>query len=336
MQRFGQRFVLARRPQGVPQAQDFRLETLPLPAVPDGGILIATTHVSVDPGMRSRLSGDSYAAQLALGETIESAGLGRVIESRNPKFAAGDLVSGAFGWTTHLAHSGKGVLKLDPALYSGAVPPTCAIGILGVPGLTGWFGVHALPDLKPGEVFLVSSAAGPVGATAGQIAKAKGATIIGIAGSDEKCAWLIDELGFDAVINHRTTPDLSVSLQAAAPRGIDVYFDNVGGAMLDCAISNMRQNGRIVISGQVAEYNAASPRGIRHVTDFISKRLSMRGFVVLDYAAQFREAQAAMATMIRAGQIKFREQIVEGFEYLPTAFIGLFSGDNFGRCLVRV
>lgn len=330
------RFVLARRPDGVPRPDDFRLESGDIPRAPDGGIVIATTHVSVDPGMRSRLSGDSYAAALSLGETIESAGIGRVIESRNPKFAEGDLVSGALGWTTHLAHPGKGLLRLDPAFYSGAVSPTCAIGVLGVPGLTAWFGVHALSDLKAGEVFLVSSAAGPVGATAGQLAKAKGARVIGMAGSDAKCAWLIDELGFDAVINHRATPDLGQSLSAAAPEGVDVCFDNVGAEMLDQAIRVMRPNGRIVISGQVAEYNAASPRGIRHVPDFISKRLTMRGFVVLDYAAQFREAQAAMAAMIRDGTLKFREQMVEGFENLPQAFIGLFSGDNFGRCLVRV
>lgn len=330
------RFVLARRPDGVPKPDDFRLESRDIPRAPDGGIVMATTHISVDPGMRSRLSGDSYAAALALGETIESAGIGRVIESRNPKFAVGDLVSGALGWTTHLAHPGKGLLKLDPAFYSGAVPPTCAIGVLGVPGLTAWFGVEALSELKPGETFLVSSAAGPVGATAGQLAKAKGARVIGIAGSDAKCAWLIDELGFDAVINHRATPDLAMSLNAAAPEGVDVYFDNVGAEMLDQAIRVMRLHGRIVISGQVAEYNAVTPRGIRHVPDFISKRLTMRGFVVLDYATQFREAQAAMAAMIRDGTLKFREQIVEGFEYLPTAFIGLFSSDNFGRCLVRV
>jgi len=242
----GRRWVLARRPNGVPRTDDFRLEDMTLPALQDGQALIRVDHVSVDPGMRSRLSGDSYAPALDIGATIESAGVGQVIASRSQKLKEGSRVWGGFGWQTHLITDGRGVQALDPALYTGKITPTAAIGLFGIPGLTAFFGLLEVGKPRPGSTVLVSSAAGTVGATAGQIAKIKGCTVVGITGSDAKCTYLKD-IGFDASINHRTCGDLAAAFRATAPKGYDIYFDNVGGEMLDAAIVNMRRHGRLCI-----------------------------------------------------------------------------------------
>lgn len=331
------RWVLARRPAGIPQAEDFRLEAGPLPAPDDGEILIAVHHISIDPGMRSRLTQDSYAPALPLGAVIESAGVGIVVTSRHPKFSEGALVAGGFGWQSHMISNGRGVQRLDPAIYSGPVRPTAAIGVLGIPGLTAYFGLMDLGAPKAGETILISSAAGTVGATAGQIAKIEGLNVIGIAGGAEKCTYL-RELGFDCVIDHHLHNDLSAAIRGAASQGLDIYFDNVGAETLDAAIAHMLPKGRIVVSGQIAEYNAATPRGIRNTMDFIPKRLRMEGLVVFDYAAQFAAAQAKMAAWIREGRLSYRETIYEGLDDAPRAFAHLFhrTQAGYGRILVKV
>jgi len=329
------RWVLAKRPAGVPQADDFRLEDAALPALQVGEALIRVDHISVDPGMRSRLSGDSYAPALPIGGVIESAGVGKVVASHCPKLKEGALVWGGFGWQTHVLSDGRGVQALDPEIYTDPIKPTAAIGVFGIPGLTAFFGLFEFAKPKEGNVVLVSSAAGTVGATAGQIAKILGCTAIGLAGSDAKCAYLKD-IGFDIAINYKTAGDLTVALKDAAPKGIDIYFDNVGGATLDAAILNMRRHGRIVVSGQISEYNATEPRGIRHTLPFITQRLKMEGLVVYDHSIQFEDARQQMAKWVRAGKLSYREEIVEGLEKVPSAFIGLFSGDSFGRRLVHV
>jgi NADPH-dependent curcumin reductase CurA len=331
----GRRWVLARRPNGVPSPDDFRLEDMTLPQLQDGQALIRVDHISVDPGMRSRLSGDSYAPALDLGATIESAGVGQVIASRSAKLKEGASVWGGFGWQTHLVTDGRGVQALDPNLYTGPITPTAAIGLFGIPGLTAFFGLLEIGKLRQGNTVLVSSAAGTVGATAGQIARIHGCTIVGIAGSDAKCAYL-KEIGFHASINHRTCGDLAAAFRAAAPKGYDIYFDNVGGEMLDAAILNMRRHGRLVISGQIAEYNTSQPRGIRNTLPFITQRLRMEGLVVYDHHVQFDDARRQMAAWVREGQLSWREDIIEGIENAPAAFIGLFSGESFGRRLIRV
>jgi NADPH-dependent curcumin reductase CurA len=330
------RWVLAKRPQGLPQADDFKLEQQTLPDIQDGQALIRVEHISVDPGMRSRLSGDSYAPAMAIGETIESAGVGKVLASRNAKLKEGVLVWGGFGWQSHFVSDGRGVQALDPEIYKGRIKPTAAIGVFGIPGLTAFFGLFELGKPKEGNVVLISSAAGTVGATAGQIAKILGCTTIGLAGSDAKCAYL-KEIGFDTAINYKTAGNLAAAFKQAAPKGIDIYFDNVGTETLDAAIVNMRKHGRIVVSGQIAEYNAGeSPRGIRHTLPFITQRLKMEGLVVYDYAVQFNDARAQMAEWVRAGKLTYREEIIEGLEKAPNAFIGLFTGESFGRRLVHV
>ena len=329
------KWVLAQRPDGVPSTANFRLEQAAIPLPLDGEILIQVETISIDPGMRSRLSRDSYAPALPLGAVIESAGIGTILQSSNPKFAPGDRVSGGFGWQSHLVSNSRGVSKLDPKLYQGPVRPTAAIGVLGVPGLTAYFGLLDLGNPKPGQTLLISSAAGTVGATAGQIGKLHDLNVIGIAGGADKCAWL-QSLGFDATIDHQASTDLSAAIKVAAPKGIDIYFDNVGAQTLDAAIENMNTRGRIVVSGQIAEYNSTNPRGIRNTLDFIPKRLRMEGLVVFDYAARFAEAQAQMANWIRQDRLKYHEQVIKGLDQAPSAFVGLFNGQALGRVLVNI
>lgn len=330
------RWVLAARPDGVPKTTDFRSEPLDLPPLKDGEALIRITHASVDPGMRGRLTGDSYAPALEIGATIESAGIGEVMTSRTAKLPEGALVMGGFGWTSHVISDGRGVQVLDPALFSGRVRPTAAIGVLGVPGLTAYFGLSDLGQPKGGETLLVSSAAGPVGATALQIGRELGLKTIGIAGGGAKRNYVLDEVRADACIDYKAQRDLTEAIRREAPEGIDIFFDNVGGEQLDAAILNMKPGGRIVISGQVSEYNAATPRGIRWVTPFITKRLKMAGLVVYDYRKRFPEAQARIAGWINDGTLSYREEIIHGFDKLPAAFIGLFNHENFGRRLVKI
>jgi len=330
------RWVLARRPEGVPSTDDFRLEEQALPALADGQALIRVDHISVDPGMRSRLSGDSYAPALDLGATIESAGIGKVIASNNcTKLKDGQLVWGGFGWQTHMITDGRGVQALDPNIYQGKITPTTAIGLFGIPGLTAFFGLFETGKLRNGSTVLISSGAGTVGATAGQIAKIQGCTVVGLAGSDAKCAYL-KEIGFDIALNYKTCGDLTTAFKNAAPKGYDLYFDNVGGETLDAAILNMRRNGRLVISGQISEYNTTEPRGIRHTLPFITQRLRMEGLVVYDHAVQFDEARRQMAEWVNDGRLTWREEIIEGLDQAPQAFIGLFKGESFGRRLVHV
>ena len=328
------RWTLAKHPSGVPSEDCFALESFTPDAPQDGQVLIRTHYFSLDPGMRGRLSGDSYAAGLKIGDTIESAGIGEIITSKSERFAVGDMVMGGLGWTQALTHPDRGLQKLDPALFDDKVAMTATIGVLGVPGLTAWFGLQDLGQPQAGETLLISSAAGPVGATCGQIGKTLGLSVIGIAGGADKCAYLTD-LGFDAVIDYKAEDNLVNAIEAAAPDGVDIYFDNVGGEMLDAAILNMKPKGRIVVSGQVAEYNREKPVGIRQTTLFITHRLRMEGLVVYDYAKQFPEAQAAMAALIRDGKLAYKEDISDGIEDAPRAYAALFAGANFGRRLIK-
>ena len=331
------RWVLASRPEGKPRLENFRLEDVTLPDPGEHEILIRTEFHSVDPGMRGRLSGDSYTAALPIGETIDSAMVGIVEASNNEKFKPGDRVTGGFGWASHALSNGRGVQILDPKIYHGKLRPTAAIGVLGIPGLTAYFGLLDLGQPKDGDTVLISSAAGPVGATAGQIARMKGCKVVGIAGSKEKCDYL-KTLGFDGAINYRETADIRAAIAQACPGGVDIYFDNVGGAMLDAAILNMKDHGRIVVSGQVSEYNRGPDElvGIRNVTRFITHKLRMEGLVVFDYFKSFRMAQAEMASWIHEGKLFYTEDISEGLEGSAKAFIGLFEGENHGRRLVKV
>jgi len=336
MARTTKRIVLAAPAHGAPTAATFRLEEAALPPLGEGHVLTRTIYCSADPGTRSRLSGAaSYAPPLKPGEMIDSFCVGEVIESANPRFAAGDLVALGGGWAEHIVFPGRGYMQKIPHRR---LPLSYWIGVLGVPGMTAWFGLKRVAQLKAGERVLVTSAAGPVGATAGQIAKAMGASrVVGVAGGAEKSAWMRNA-GFDAVIDYKAEADFASAIKAASPEGYDVLFDNVGNAMIDRVLPLMRMGGRIVVSGQVADYNLDPDQvhGVQNTRYFIANRLRMEGLVVFDDLRNFAAAQDDLGAMIEAGAVRVKEERFEGLACAPEAFIGLFEGAAFGRRIIQV
>lgn len=330
--------VLRRHCVGPPEPSDFAVEPLDPPALREGQFRVRHCWCSVDPGTRSRLSGgDSYAAALKLGAAVDGFSVGTIVESRNPDWPEGVRVFCAGGWKTHSVQSGRGFIGRVPDVPG--VPLSAWIGVLGVPGLTAWFGLRDTARFKPGDAVLVTSAAGPVGATAGQLAGAWGASrVVGIAGSTDKCRWLTEVAGFDAAIDYKAAPDLAAAVAAEFPSGVDVLFDNVGNAMVNRVLPLMTLHGRICVSGQVADYNAppAERAGIVNTAPFITHRVAMQGLVVFDFAPGFPEALATMAAMIGDGRLAFAEERFDGLAAMPEAFCGLFRGENFGRRVVRV
>nr|WP_310522518.1 NADP-dependent oxidoreductase [Polymorphobacter sp.] len=327
--------VLVRHIAGVPKPEDFRVERVEIPTLAEGQFLARNHFVSCDPGTRSRLSpGASYAPALAVGARVDGFSVGEVIESRHDKFGVGDLVA-LTGWATHVVSNGRGYAVRLPDL---GLSESLWIGVLGVPGMTAWFGLKRVAKLAAGERVLVTSAAGPVGATAGQLAKIWGASeVVGIAGGPEKCAWLQEVAGFDVALDYKAA-DFAERFAEAAAGGFDVMFDNVGNAMIDLVLPHMKMHGRIVVSGQVADYNTAPDQvpGLRNTREFIAKRLRMEGMVVFDDLPGFAAAQAELAGMIHDGRVVYREEVFEGLASLPAAFCGLFTGASFGRRVVRV
>ena len=329
------RIVLNRHIAGVPGPDDFRIEDFTPPPLSEGQFRARAIWASADPGTRSRLSGGaSYAGALKLGEVIDGFTVSQVVESRNPRFPEGALVTMGGGWAEEAVFPGRGYASPIPVRD---LPLSYWIGVLGVPGMTAWFGLHRVAQLQPGERVLITSAAGPVGATAGQLARAHGCTAVGLAGAAEKRAWLTGAAGFAAALNYRA-PDLDAQLDAALPEGADVLFDNVGNAMIDRLISRLRPGGRIVVSGQIADYNVplAQRAGLVNTAPFITHRLRMEGLVVFDDLRAFPAAQTAVADLIRAGGLVAREERFDGLEALVPAFCGLFSSDSFGRRVVRL
>jgi NADPH-dependent curcumin reductase CurA len=330
--------VLARRPEGMPVAADFRVETRDMPPLADGRIMLEVLYTTANPGSRGRLgSGTGYARPLGIGETMEGPAIGRVIETKNDAFAVGDLLWGPSGWAEHLQLSGRGMQKIPRETKH----LSAWAGILNIPGLTAYFGLRDVGAAKTGDTVLISSAAGAVGATAGQIARIMGCKVIGIASGDERKRWLKDEAKFDVVIDRRETPDvasLAAAVAAVAPDGIDVYFDNVGGYVLDAAIGSMKQHGRIVICGQLADYNAEPEQryGTRRVHEFIGRRLRMQGFVVFDFADRYAKAHADLTGWIDSGELKYREHMIDGLDALPELFCAQLRGEIIGRPLARL
>ena len=332
-----ERIVLRRYCEGLPVLDDFALEEVATPVPRAGQFLVRHIWASVDPGSRSRLSGrDSYTGALPLGETMGGFNVGVVEASDHADWPVGTRLMCAGGWATHSLQNGRGFLGKIPETD---LPLSYWLGVLCVPGLTAWFGLKRVGQFREGDRVLVTSAAGPVGATAAQLAKAWGAErVVGIAGSDEKCRWLMDEAGLDAAINYKTVPDLNAAISEQFPKGIDLLFDNVGNQMIDRVLPNMRMGGRIVVSGQVADYSVEPEDrfGIRNTAPFITHRVNMQGLVVFDDIKQFPEALEAMAGMISNGELKLKEERFEGLASAPEAFCGLFRGDSFGRRVVRV
>ena len=336
MSAMNRRFVLASRPGGMPSPANFRLESVPVPEPGEGELVVRTLYLSVDPYMRGRMKdGPSYAAPVQIDGMMTGGGVGRVIASRNPRFAVGDIVTGDTGWQTHCLTDGKAFRKVDPSL----APISPALGVLGMPGLTAYFGLLDLGQPKPGETVLVSGAAGAVGSLVGQIAKIKGCRAVGVAGADDKVRWLTEELGFDAAFNYKTVDpkDYRATYAALCPQGIDVYFDNVGGPLTDAVFPLINQRARIVICGQIHHYNdEKAAEGPRHLFHLIIKRARVEGFLVFDYYERFKEGLTQMAEWLREGKLIYREQVVEGFENMPQAFIGMLRGENTGKMIVKV
>ncbi len=326
-------FVLASRPVGLPRETDFRLVEAPIHGLKDGEVLVRAMYLSVDPYMRGRISGmKSYAAPVEVGELMVGGGVARVLESKNTGFAVGDVVDIYMGWQEYTVSNGRGLRKLDPAV----APVSTALGVLGMPGLTAYFGLLDVCAPKSGETVVVSGAAGAVGSTVGQIAKIKGCRTIGIAGGDDKVAYIVAECGYDAAFNYKTTEDYAAKLTELCPHGIDVYFDNVGGPITDAVFGLINVGARISICGQISQYNnTEAEMGPRLLGALIVARAKVQGFLITDYAPRFGPALAEMAGWVRAGKIKYREDIVEGFENLPKAFIGLLQGENIGKRLVK-
>lgn len=328
------RVVLAARPEGFPKETDFRVEEVPIPEPGEGEILVRTKYLSLDPYMRGRMNeGASYAPGVELGEVMVGGTVGYVDRSRHAAFAEGDIAQVQTGWQDYALVKGEEARKVDPE----RAPISTSLGVLGMPGITAYFGLLEVGNPQAGETVVVSGAAGAVGSLVGQIAHIKGCRAIGIAGSDEKVAYVQDELGFAGAFNYKTTADYGSALAALCPDGVDVYFDNVGGPISDAVFAQLNIAARISVCGQISQYNLSSPElGPRLTWHFITKRLMMRGFLVFDFAARYAEALAALSGWLRAGQLSYSEDIVEGLENAPAAFIGMLQGDNIGKRLVQV
>jgi leukotriene B4 12-hydroxydehydrogenase/15-oxo-prostaglandin 13-reductase len=327
-------FKLAARPVGMPKESDFALVEIPVPTPGDGQVLVKTSFLSVDPYMRGRITGvRSYADPVLVGDVMVGGAVGQVVESRHSGFAAGDFVVGFWGWREYAVVDGKTLLKLNPNL----APVSTALGVLGMPGMTAYFGFLEICKPQPGEVVVVSGAAGAVGSLVGQIAKIKGCRVIGIAGADDKVQWLVHDLGFDAAFNYKTNSDYMAKLKEICPSGIDCYFDNVGGAITDAVFPLLNVFGRVSVCGQISMYNLEKPEpGPRLLPFTLVKQLKVEGFIVTRWQSRWGEGIAQMAQWLKEGKIQHREQVVEGFGNTVKAFIGMLQGENTGKMLVKV
>jgi NADPH-dependent curcumin reductase CurA len=329
-----QQIVLASRPKGMPTKDQFRTETTTLPSLQDGDVLTKALYFSVDPYMRGRMNdAKSYAAPYKVDEPIMGGGIGKIIESKSSTFEKGDIVQGFFPWATESVHKANTLQKIDTQL----APAPYYLGILGMPGLTAYFGLLHIGKPKEGETVVISGAAGAVGIVVGQIAKLKGCRVVGIAGSDEKIKMLKEEFNFDEVINYKTTSDMKKAIKEACPNDVDIYFDNVGGEISDAVIANINFHARIVLCGQIALYNSTEvPTGPRLQPMLLTRSVLMQGFIVGNFKDHFREGIEQLSQWVKDGKLKYEETIIEGFDKLPQAFLGLFSGKNKGKMIVKV
>jgi len=327
-----QRIVLASRPQGNVRADNFRLETLPLPEIKDGEVLVRNHFLSLDPYMRGRMEETkSYAAPQPLNETMIGGTVGEIIASKNPRFAVGDKVLGMLGWTEVAVSDGALLRRLDAA---SPIPLSAYLGAVGMPGLTAWYGLTQIMQPKAGETVVVSAASGAVGSVVGQLAKQMGCRVVGIAGGAEKCAYVVNELGFDACVDYKAGK-LDADLAAATPDGIDAVFENVGGDVFDASLARMNPFGRIAMCGMISGYNG-EPIAIKNARAFLTMRLTMRGFIVSEHMDLWPQGLKELGTLVATGKLKFRESIAEGIAQAPDAFIGLLKGQNFGKQLVKL
>ena len=333
MPRANHKFLLAARPVGMPKRSDWTYTEEPVPEPKEGELVVQLLYISLDPAMRMWINeARSYLPPVGIGEVMRALGLGVVTASRNPRFAVGDHVTGAFGMQEYALTDGRGVRKVDAKL----APLPKYLSVLGMPGMTAYFGLLDTGQPKPGESVVVSAAAGAVGSIVGQIARIKGCRVIGIAGGREKCTYIAQELGFDAAIDYKNE-DVKKSLRKHCPNGIDVYFDNVGGAILDAALAQIGMGARIVICGAISQYCSTVPvAGPSNYLSLISNRAIMKGMLVLDYVDRYAQAGAEMAAWMTAGKLKSREDIVEGLETFPETLLKLFKSENSGKLMLKV
>lgn len=326
--------LLASRPQGMPQASNFNMQEVELPPLQEGEVLLKALYISVDPYMRGRMSDSkSYVAPYELNQPINGGVVAEVSESKTTAFKKGDKVLGMLPWATYSVSKPEGLQNLPES----SLPLSYYLGVLGMPGLTAYFGVMDICKPKAGDTFVVSGAAGAVGTVVGQIAKQQGCKVVGIAGSDEKAALLKKHFLYDEVINYHTTANLQEAIAAACPQGVDCYFDNVGGDITDAVVANINTNARIALCGQISLYNEKStPVGWRLLPTILTHSALIKGYIVSDYQAQFPQAQQQLALWMKEGKIHYTETIQTGFEQLPAAFMGLFSGANTGKMIVKV
>jgi NADPH-dependent curcumin reductase CurA len=332
------RVVLAGRPSGWPTPENFRLEQFTPPPVPAGGLLLRVRYLSLDPYMRMRMDEHSaYAGSVGVGETMHGQAVAEVLRSEQPDYAEGDTVLAPAGWASHAVSDGTGLRKLDPAL----APVTTGLGVLGMPGFTAYAGLIVIGKPKPGETVVVSSASGPVGSVVGQLARMAGCRAVGITGGPDKCRYLREELGFDAAVDHRA-PDFAEQLAAACPDGVDVYFENVGGAVWEAVLPLFNKFARVPLCGLIAQYNGAGQaaegdRLAETLRVVLTKNMTLRGFFNTEFVEEYYpEFLRVVSDGISDGRIKYRENITEGLERAPEAFLGMLRGQNLGKALVKV
>ena len=324
--------LLKSRPSGPPSTANFERVDSAAPEPGEGQMLLRTLYLSLDPYMRGRMNdARSYAKPAELGKPMVGGTISEVVASRNAKFAVGDIVLAYAGWQDYALSDGAGLRKLDAK----AAPVSTALGVLGMPGMTAYCGLLEIGKPKPGETVVVAAASGAVGSAVGQIARIKGARAVGVAGGVAKCRFVVEELGFDACIDHRA-PDFAARLAAACPKGVDVYFENVGGAVQQAVWPLLNDFARVPVCGVIAQYNATAPSPGPDIATILRKRLLVRGFIVWDFAAKESDFLREVAAWIREGKLKYREDIVEGLDKEPEAFLGLLEGKNFGKLLVKV
>ena len=333
-ERQNQHYVFSTRPEGGVEPTNFDLMDIPMPILTADEVLIEVHYLAVEPAMKGWMEERvDYVAPLQIGDVMRGQGAGVVLQSNNPKFPVGAKVSGSLGWRRYVATDGRSIpLRVIPDNTS----LTTALNVLGITGLTAYFGMLDIGKPKPGNTVLVSGAAGATGSIAGQLARIAGARVVGIAGGIEKCQWLVSELGFDAAIDYKSE-DTAQRVTELCPEGLDVYFDNVGGEILDIALNNLADHARVVICGGISRYNATGPvSGPENYFNLVYRRARMEGFIVLDYAKRFPEAAEMLLQYLESGELRHRETVLQGFEQLPQALINLFSGGNIGKQLVAV
>ena len=329
--------VLAERPHGAPTDQTFRTEEVTVPALSEGEVLVRTIYLSLDPYMRGRMNDTrSYVPPVQIGAVMEGGVVGEVVASNNDKFAVGDIVNGSLGWQEHAVSNGRGLRKVDPSLG----PISTAVGVLGMPGMTAYTGLKNIGLPADGETLVVAAASGAVGAVVGQIAKIRGCRVVGLAGSQEKCDYVVNACGFDVCINHRAS-DMEEQLAAACPDGIDVYWENVGGEVFKAVLPLMNDFGRIPVCGIIAHYNDTElATGVDRLPMLeglvLRRRLTLRGFIVSDFKADYADFLDDMSRWVSEGKIRYREDFVDGLDNAPQALAGLLEGQNFGKLIVRV